>query len=81
MQYFRVRLNKPNRGSAIVGANRGYQLLGDAVRGAALLQLGPMREAIFASDDVLRVAQPKWARGNARVICSGEFGMAATDTV
>ncbi len=81
MQYFRVRLDKPNGGSAIVSADRGHQLLGDAVRGAAHLQLGPMREAILASDDVLRIAQAKRACGNARVIRIGEFGMAATDTV
>ena len=81
MQYFRMRLDEPNGGSAIVGANRGHQLLGDAVRGDALLQLGPMREAVLASDDVLRVAQATRARGNARVIRIGEFGMAAADTV
>jgi hypothetical protein len=80
MEYFRMRLDKPNGGSTIVGANRGYQLFGDAVRSDSLLQLGPMREAVLASDDVLRVAQATRARGNARVIRIGEFGMAAANT-
>jgi hypothetical protein len=40
-----------------------------------------MREPVLASDYVLRVAQAKWARGNARVIRIGEFGMSAADTV
>ena len=81
VQHFRVRLDEPNGGLAIVGANRGHQLLDDAVRGAALLQLGPMREAVLTRDHELRVAQAKRAFGNARVIRIGELGMPAADAV
>jgi hypothetical protein len=81
MQLFRVRLDEPNGDSGIVGANRGDQLLDDAVGGATLLQLRPMREAVFASDDELRVAQAKWAGGNAGIIHTGELGMSAADAI
>lgn len=81
MQYFRVRLDQANGGSAIIAVNYGHQLLGDTVDDDALLQLGPVRKAVLVSNDILRIAQATRTRGNAGIICIGEFRMEAADTV
>ena len=76
-----MRLDEPNGGGVIIGANRGSQLLSDSVGSDTLLQLSPMRKTVLASNHILSVAQVKRACGNASIVRIGKPRMAAADTV
>ena len=63
MQQLRARLNQPHCAVAIIGADCSDQCLGQRVCVDALLQLGPVREAILASDHELSIAKTKGTSG------------------
>ena len=70
-----------NRRRLVVGSNRDGQRLSRRVRADALLELRPMRQTVFASDDELSIAQAKRARGDGRIVRLREFRMTAPDAV
>src|SRR6185436_18661497 len=63
------------------GADRDCQRLRERVRAEALLELGPMPEAVLARDDELRIAQAKRARGDGGIVRGLELRMLPTDAV
>lgn len=78
MHQLRVRLDQPDHAVAIVCTNRRGQGLSKRVCFNALLQLGPMGEAIFASDDKLSIAKTKGTSYESRIVRLRKPWMPAT---
>lgn len=81
VQQLRLLPDDLGSGGAIVGADRRCQCLRERVRADALLELGPMPEAVLARDDELRIAQTEWAGGYRGVIRMLELRMLPADAI
>jgi hypothetical protein len=81
MEQLRLSLDEANGGVAIIGADRSSQGLRERVCVDALLQFGPVGEAVFARDDELSVTEPKRCGRHRGIVGVVIFWMAATYAV